>query len=187
VAGARELSLTVTAIGAVRRGRALRRDAGRAGDRLFVTGALGRMALARREAERSGRPLRHVPVARVQAGRRLAALRGRVACIDLSDGLAADLPHLLETGGLGARVDAARLPRAARFDARCRAAGLDPLETLVAGGEDYELLFALRGPWADAARLARRLGTPVREVGRLVREPGITGLPEGGWRHFGGR
>lgn len=187
ISAARETSFTLTVLGSVARGRALRRDAARVGDALFVTGALGRSALARRRAQRSGRPGRFVPEPRLEAGRALSRLGVRVACIDLSDGLAADLRHLLAPRGLGADLESEALPRPRGFESACAAAGLDPLKTLSAGGEDYELLFALGDPWAGTRRLAelsKRLGLALSRIGRVSAVPGIRGLPGGGWRHF---
>ncbi len=182
---ASELSLTITVIGAVARGRELRRDAARAGDRLFVTGTLGGAALERARAERGRGRVRHVPVPRLRAGRALATLAGRVACIDVSDGLDADLAHLLEGRRLGAEIDAARLPVPAGFRAACARAGLDPAALARGGGEDYELLFTLGRGAPSEARLARRLGVRVTEIGRLVGRAAGGPAPAGrGWRHF---
>lgn len=183
VARARETSFHVTVVGAVARGRALRRDAARAGDVLLVTGVLGRAALARARAEGRGRPNRDVPPDRIAAGRALSRMGQRVACIDLSDGLAADLPHLLHSG-LGAEIDAAALPRARGFDPACADLELDAAALLAGGGEDYELLFALAAAVADPKRLAKRLGVRVSAIGQVAARPGIRGLPRGGWRHF---
>jgi len=187
VARARRTSLTVTAVGAVERGRSLRRDAARRGDRVFVTGRLGASALARARARRSGRVL-HVPEPRLAAGRALARARWSGACIDLSDGLVADLRHVLEASDVGACIDAAAIPRRRAFEAACRRVRLDPARTLLAGGEDYELLFTVRPVAPSAAVLTRRLGVDVREIGSIVarglRIAGAAPPPVGGYRHF---
>ncbi len=179
LASAGEWSLHVTVIGRCSKGRALRRRGLASGDGLFVTGALGGAALARLRADRSGARSTRVPTPRIEAGRALARLTGTRACIDLSDGLSTDLAHLLEADGLGAEVDASRLPRPRGFDRGCRALGLDPLEVLTGGGEDYELLFAFRSGrnQTSEATLARRLGVEVRRIGWIRREPGVVGLP----------
>jgi len=182
VTRARELSATLTAIGAVRRGHALRRGGGRAGDRLFVTGALGRSAL-----ERARGRVRHAAAPRLAVGRRLARLRGVGACIDVSDGLLGDLGHVCRASRVAARIDATRVPRPAGFEAACRRLGLDAERLALAGGEDYELLFSVRSRGPGAADLARRLGLPVTEIGRLeAGRPRVRGVPPGalGWRHF---
>ena len=182
VTRARDISLTLTALGAVRRGHALRRDRGRAGDRLFVTGALGQSAL-----ERARGRVRTVPELRIAAGRRLARLSDVGACIDLSDGLASDLLQLCRASGVSARIEPARVPTPAGFAGACARARLDPLQLALMGGEDYELLFSVRRTGPGGAALTRRLRVPVSEVGRL--EPGrprVRGLPirAEGWRHF---
>ena len=187
VSRARETSFHVTVLGAVKRGCALQRCGAKPGDVLFVTGPLGRAALARARAAASGRLNRDVPPDRMSVGRALAALVGtgvRVTCIDLSDGLAADLPHLLEAEGLGAEIEVAALPRPRRLAATCRGLGLEPESLLTGGGEDYELLFSLPADWGDAERVSRRVRAPVRAIGRVVGGGGSARLRPGGWRHF---
>jgi len=184
VARAREVSLTITAVGAVARGRALRRTGARARDRILVTGTLGGAALEVARAERGRGRVRGVPAPRLAAGRALARLRGVGACIDVSDGLEADLAHLLEPAGLAGALDPARLPRPRGFDAACRRLGLDPERLVLGGGEDYELLFTLRPGTPSAARLARRLGVEVTEIGRVLRRPRGRTPPPRGFRHF---
>jgi len=179
-------SLTMTVVGRVERGRALRRGRVRAGDRLFVTGRLGAGALARLRADRTGARMRRLPTPRLTAGRALAGLPEATGCVDLSDGLTTDLAHLLEGTGLGAEIDPAALPRPAGFEAACDRLGRDPLELICGGGEDYELLFAVRSPRGAAGlgrrslaepALSTRLGVAVREIGRVVSRPGLQGLP----------
>ena len=188
VSRARRTSLTVTAVGAVAPGRALRRDGARRGDRILVTGSLGRAALARARAEASGSPVRHVPEARLAAGLRLARAGFVGACIDLSDGLLADLRHVLRASRVGARLVLPAVPRPRGFDASCRRARIHPATALLAGGEDYELLFTVRSQAPSAAALTRRLGVHVSEIGSVVArglhvEDASTGI-SGGYRHF---
>jgi len=184
LSGARETSITLTAVGAVARGRALRRSGARPGDRICVTGALGAAALERARAERGLGRVRRVASPRLAAGRALARLPQVGACIDVSDGLEADLAHLLERGDLRAELEPAAVPRPPRFAAACARLGLDPDRLALAGGEDYELLFTVRAAGPSAAALTRRLAVPVAEIGRVRR-----GRPRGGagrgWRHFG--
>ena len=90
---------------------------------------------------------------------------------------------------MGADLDLARVPRPRGFAAACAALALDPTRLLLAGGEDYELLFTLRPGTPSAAQLSRRLGLPVAEIGRIEAGGGLRGLPPGadragGWRHF---
>jgi len=175
-----EVSLAITVLGAVRRGAALTRAGARAGDRILVTGTLGAAALDRARAGRGGRT-RYVAAPRLEAGRVLARVRGVGGCIDVSDGLESDLAHVLEAAGLSAGLDPGALPLAPGLRRGCAALGLDPVTLALGGGEDYELLFTLRPAGPSAARLARRLGVPVTEIGRVV-----AGAPprSRGWRHF---
>lgn len=184
----RETTVVLTAIGALRAGRALRRAAARPGDRVLVTGTLGGAALAVAQAAR-GRPpgRRRGPEPRLGAGRALAALPGAGACIDVSDGLLADLGHVLEASRVGATVDPARVPTPRGFARACAALGLDPVRLALAGGEDYELCFTVRQGAPGARALARRLGVRVTEIGRIEARcglRGVSGRSTTGWTHF---
>ena len=184
LARASEISVVITVLGALQRGRALLRSGARAGDRVFVTGTLGGAALARARGR-----VRVAAEPRIAAGRALARMRGVGACIDVSDGLAADLAHVCRASDVAARLDTARLPTPPGFAAACARARRDPLALALAGGEDYELLFTLRGPAASAAGLTRRLGLAVTEIGRIESgKPAVHGLPRalgaGGFTHF---
>jgi len=179
LSSAGEWSLDITVIGRCRRGRALRRKGLRPGDSLYVTGVLGQATLVRLKADRTGRRLTRVPTPRIEAGQALSRLAGTRACIDLSDGLATDLGHLLSSDGFGAEIDATVLPRPRGFLRDCALLGLDPIAVQSGGGEDYELLFAFRSERnrSAAEMLTRRLGVSVHRVGRVTSEPGIRGLP----------
>ncbi len=186
----RETSITLCVLGAVPRGRALTRSGARAGDRLFVTGELGAAALALARAERGIARLRRVPTPRLAAGRALARISQVGGCIDVSDGLEADLAHLLGAAApahaLDADLDPDKIPRPRGFAAACRRLRLDPARLVRGGGEDYELLFSLRPRGPAVSVLSRRLGVPVTEIGRVVeaRRGLRRGAPRGGWRHF---
>jgi thiamine-monophosphate kinase len=184
VTRAPETSLAITAVGAVARGRALTRRGARAGDRILVTGTLGAAALELARAERGAGRVRRVPAARIAAGRALARIRGVGACIDVSDGLEADLGHLLAPAGLRAAIDPARVPRPRGFDAACRRLAIDPDALVLGGGEDYELLFTVRPQAPGAPVLARRLGVPVTEIGRVLRHGREQPASPRGFRHF---
>jgi len=185
VSAARETSLTLTVIGAVARGRALTRGGARAGDRLCVTGRLVAAALALAKAARAGGKIRQLPVPRLHAGGVLARIATVTACIDISDGLLADAGHLLADRGLEASIDRVSVPRPARFAAACARLGVDPDRLLLEGGEDYELLFAVRGATPSVSMLSRRLGVEVSEIGRVVPAGGAPRSPlPPGWRHF---
>jgi thiamine-monophosphate kinase len=189
------LVISVGSLGALRRRGCLRRDGARPGDLLAVTGPLGASATGLRLLSegwrwgargvsgpaRSPAARRHaraalrahlMPRARLDVGP-VAAERGWCrAGLDLSDGLASDLRRLCARSRVGARIETRRVPIApsARYWAgRWR---VDPLQLALGGGEDYELLLALRP--AALARW-RRAGTPPPPLvlGRVV------GLAEG--------
>jgi thiamine-monophosphate kinase len=172
VTAAREVSVTVTVLGAVRRGRALLRSGGRPGDLLVVSGTLGDAALGIGHAvARALRTRQRRPSPRLALGRAAAGVAR--AAIDVSDGLLQDLGHLCEASGTGARVDADRLPLSGAYRRAVRGRR-DPLAGALSGGEDYELLLAVPpgriGEMRAAARAAR---TPVTIVGELERRPGV--------------
>lgn len=164
------LNLCITVMGEAPAGSALLRSGARVGDELWVSGALGdaRLALEIIRGRARGdlaavRDRLERPTPRVALGQ---ALRGlATSCIDLSDGLLGDLQHVLSASGVGATVELDALPRSASL-----AAQPAPLqrECLLAGGDDYELLFTLppgRQPPARGLRLTR--------IGRIVEAPGL--------------
>ncbi len=193
------LFIHITLTGAVEPNRALRRDGASIGDLIFVTGSLGDslagwwLLTGPRGARRRPRGLaaRHVrrliqrhlrPVPRVKAGRALSTHRLATAAIDLSDGLSGDLGHLCAQSGVGAEIDAARLPLSVSCRAFARAEGIDPVQLGLAGGEDYELLFTVpAGRRARLERLAYRLGTRLTCIGRI--EPKARGIRVRGTDH----
>jgi thiamine-monophosphate kinase len=182
VTRARQTSITITALGGVAPGRVLTRSGARVGDRILVTGELGISAL-----ERARGRVRRIPEPRIAAGRTLARLSSVTACIDVSDGLLADLAHLLEASAVGGEIDARRVPMPRGFAAACRRLERDPLQLALGGGEDYELLFTMSGNTPGSAALERRLGTPVTEIGQVT-ERGLrvrgASVKSPGWRHF---
>ena len=169
------LSIALQLTGLVPAGRALTRGGGRPGDRVFVTGTLGDAALALRllQAGRSPSPaLRRRlerPEPRLAEGQRLRGIAS--ACIDLSDGLVADLGHLCRASGCGARLQAEAIPRSAAV----RAAGDWRLP--LAGGDDYELCFTV--PPANLARL-QALDLELHPIGELVEGEGVEVLDSQG-------
>jgi thiamine-monophosphate kinase len=135
-------TICITAIGEVPPGMALERGAARPGDEIWVSGELGGAALALARPEIAAqfpeiaRRL-HSPEPRIELGERLRAVAH--AAIDVSDGLAGDLAHILERSQVSARVDYERIPKCAAF------AKLDnpqlERECVLSGGDDYELAF----------------------------------------------
>jgi len=165
-------AITIALLGEVR-GAALRRDAARPGDSIYVTGTLGDAAAGlqiltgRLAAEPRARRflVKRLlqPAARIEAGMRLARIVPAPAAIDVSDGLWQDLGHVLERSGTGAEIDAAAIPLSRAYRATL---GNDPA-LAISGGDDYELLFCLRRE-IPASALTRRLGVPVSRIGRIT-------------------
>lgn len=133
------------------------------------------------------------PEVRLRTARDLHFYRP-TSLMDVSDGLAQDLHHLAEASRVALEVEAEALPRAASFRRLCAELELDPVETMLQGGEDYELVFTA-GPAAAEKLGARPVlgGVPVTRIGRVVAgSPGVwlrTGgrqrpLAAKGYRHF---
>lgn len=167
-ANAGGLLLSVAVVGFVEKDRLVRRTGSRPEDAIFVTGELG--------GSRSGRHLDFEP--RLEEARWLAAHCLPHAMIDLSDGLAGDLRHLLAAGGVGAELRAESIPisRAAREQARRSPDAHPPLVGALTDGEDFELLFTVGAPDAvgllDAWR-ARFPGVRLTCIGRITAQPGL--------------
>lgn len=186
-----QLNITATVLGEVEAGCAATRTGAVPGDRIAVTGTLGdaaaALALGDKAPEELRRRLRR-PEPRLEAGSMLSA-RCR-AMIDISDGLVADLGHLLGAGH-GARVELSALPSSEALmtsvpDAERR------WRMQLTGGNDYELLVVL-APGADIDDLTRAAGIGLSEIGQIEEDPGIRcirpdgtamELPDGGWDHF---
>lgn len=166
------LTIAITVMGRVPAERALRRDGARPGDDIWVSGALGAAALAVAQRSRG-------EVADAEAARRLdwpmprlatgLGLRGMAtAAMDISDGLAGDLAHLLSASGqrlgtpLGAELMAAALPLAAPLRQLPQA---EARHLLLHGGDDYELLFT--APPGARERIRALCPTACR-IGRIV-------------------
>jgi thiamine-monophosphate kinase len=181
------------------------RSGARAGDDIYVSGAIGDSFLGLEllrgrltlPPETGGDFLRrrHLrPTPRLELGQALVAAGAVAAMIDVSDGLAADLGHLLTaSGGLGAELESSRLP----FSAPARAvlaSGRVKVAELLTGGEDFELLFTAPPEQAERiAEIAAAVALPVTRIGRITATPGLyLAAPEGttelsckgGYDHF---
>jgi len=157
------LNIAVQLLGSVPQGAALRRSGARAGDAVYVTGTPGDAAAGREPGQRSAalRERCEFPVPRVTAGQ---ALRGIAsACIDVSDGLAADLGKLATASGLEARLQPLLLPLSE--DLLAFAGPQRAVELALSGGEDYELCFTV--PPARQAGLAAALPPELCRITRI--------------------
>ena len=205
------LSIAVTAMGWVEAGAALRRDGARIGDEVWVTGTLGDAAAALVLGGHVPLPLDGAAMPVVEAGN-AAVLRARLArptprvvvgralaglahaCVDVSDGLLADLGHICRRSGVGAEIEIAQLPASPAL----RAAFADDVLRAVlqaSGGDDYELCFTVAPSRAAPLRAAlAQSGTVATRVGHIVAGAGVRALradgsawlaPRQGHVHFG--
>lgn len=210
------LNLCITVFGEVRPGHALRRDAAQAGHHIYLTGRTGEARLALALIQGADWAIEHAhkdalaqvrerldrPTPRLAMGQALAAINqtqrqsatnatGAIAAIDVSDGLAGDLAHILAASGAGAELHWAQLPIAPAL------ARLPPAwqqECLLRGGDDYELVFtAAPEHHAAICAAAKASQTPLRQIGRVTTEPGLflldakgqrTALATRGFDHF---
>lgn len=196
------LGLCIQVHGLVERGGMLRRDGARPGDAVYVTGSLGDAAAAlplitrhrgevpEREHNDTLLSAYYQPESRIAAG---IALRGLASsAIDLSDGLAPDLGHILRASGVGAKVTLPALPLSESLKATVPQGR--QLELAVGGGDDYELCFtAAPSDCPRVERLLGELGVPLSRVGEIVSGDGLlwldgqgrpVTLQVSGYRHF---
>lgn len=192
------LSIGITALGLIEPGQALRRDGAQAGDELWVSGTLGDGAAALAQW-RDAVPVDHDlrarldrPTPRVELGR---ALRGiATSCIDVSDGLLADLTHVCTASGVGAELQLDALPASKALQTAFDAATVRRLQAT--GGDDYELCFTVPAMYRDRLEMiANETGTPVTRIGRIIEggrvivrtdDGGVWMPPSTGFVHFGG-
>jgi thiamine-monophosphate kinase len=193
------LTISVAVHGFVPPGKALMRAGAQVGDAVLVTGTLGDAAAGLRLLQQGSRgdaqssyliERLHRPTPRVAAG---LALRGHAnACIDVSDGLLADLGHICTSSNVGAEIEAALLPRSsALLDLFDEATACD---FALSGGDDYELCFTV--PLQHVARVQTdlaRLGCGATRIGRVVEGEGVSvrdregrtlAQAQQGWDHF---
>jgi len=180
------LTIGIQIMGLVPHGQALKRAGARPGDRIYVTGLLGEAALGLRMTQgqlklpdeylanvltQFNRPMPRVPV-----GLRLRGLAS--ACIDISDGLAADLGHILAASKVGARIHLKRLPLSPAYDAVFEQVGW---QAALAGGDDYELCFTIPPAQETAFRIASaHFGVPCSYIGDIETEAGLRVMDEQG-------
>jgi len=190
------MAFTLQAHGLVEPGRALLRSGAKPGDALYVTGSLGGAGAALKlmpddeaEVPDALRKRLEQPEPRVETGRAIAGIAS--SCIDLSDGLAGDLQHVLDASGCGAVVELERLPLLP--ETRAFMQRHDDWQLPLTAGDDYELLFTVPSLKQQAlqARLPE-LGCEVTRIGRIESEPGLRFVDEAGimrqpghaWDHF---
>ena len=180
------LNICITVIGQVPPGQALLRSGARVGDDIWVSGLLGDARLAlevfRGTVALSGpdfeqvRRAMELPQPRVALGLALRSVAS--SAIDLSDGLLGDLGHILQRSGVGAQLQVETLPRSALLGTQDAAL---QHTCVLAGGDDYELLFtAAAGRRGDVLAAAQQIGVRVTRCGVITAEPGLQLLDAAG-------
>lgn len=179
------LNLCVTIFGEVDAANALRRSGAKVGDEIWVSGTLGDAALAllhlQQRVKLSDEELAAVELALHQPQPRVAlglALRGIAhSAIDISDGLLADLGHILDSSGVAAKIHYAALP----ISATLRRYPQFEKQARLSGGDDYELCFTVPSSHrADVLRIARQLALPLSCIGNIVAGKGCVVLDAAG-------
>ena len=177
-------SFTVTVLGEMDADAVLYRSGARPGDTVFVSGDMGFAAagldllqsgLAEKEADFAPFAAKHLnPEARVVLGRQLAAGGLVHALMDSSDGLATDLSHICAASRLGAQVFAENLPIPPPLRHAAALCAADPLDWVLRGGEDFELIFtAASENEARLRAIAQSCGLALHAVGRMDEAPGL--------------
>ena len=177
------LSMSVQIMGFVPEGQALKRSGAQPGDAVFLTGSIGDAGLGLLLKQGLGQGLKQAasdsseflvkrleyPTPRIAAGLALRALA--TSAIDISDGLAADLGHVLTASGVGASIDITRLPLSSAFLSLVTA---DDWQSAVSAGDDYELCFT--APMAQQANVLERLqaaACPCVRIGEITAQSGL--------------
>ncbi|MSP04441.1 MAG: thiamine-phosphate kinase [Acetobacteraceae bacterium] len=188
------IALSLTVIGHAAPGQTPRRGGAAAGDEIWVSGTIGDGALGLavaqgRLADPTGHLLDRYQLPRPRLGLALGGIAS--ASMDISDGLVQDLAHICRHSNLAAEIEATLVP----LSDAARAAGPGWRDTILTGGDDYEILLAVPSARAaDLKAVAMRAAIMVTRIGRLeAGPPGVTVLDAngnpiplntGGWSHF---
>ena len=184
------LTISITALGTIAKGRTLRRGGARPGDIVFVSGTIGDagagLSILLREEGEDFSDDEHdyltyrycLPEPRTALGPLLIGLA--TAALDVSDGLLADLGHIAEVSGVQIIVEAARIPLSDAYVSFAGSSGSTILDAVTAG-DDYEIAFTAPPSAREAVALAAKsAGVPVREIGRVEEGNGVLFLDESG-------
>ncbi len=174
------MAFSVTIMGEVARGQALRRAGAKVGDEIWVSGTLGDAALALAYLQRRIQitphaaaavlPRLHRPTPRIRLGQALLGIAH--SAIDISDGLLADLGHVLQASNVGAEIRLDALP----LSETLRAYWQEDVarHAALTGGDDYELCFTAKAAQhAAILKIGKRLKLPLACIGRITRETGL--------------
>lgn len=198
--GPRNLSLHI--MGLLPSGKALSRGNARVGDDVYVSATLGDAALAlqclegnlvfRESQKQNLLPALHKPEPQVELGQGLLNIAS--SCIDISDGVAADLAHVAEQSKVSMHIDVAKLPISAEYRQYLSMGG--NYDLALTGGDDYQLAFtAVRDRRGELLELAQRLDVQVTKIGKVIEQTDVAvslnndGEPyqlgeQSGYQHF---
>ena len=183
------LTLNIVALGEVAQGKMLLRSDARAGDDVWVSGTIGDAFLGLKclrdeklgvsDAQRRAVIGRYrLPVPRVAVGQGLIGLA--TACVDVSDGLVADLGHIAKASKVAIRIEGALVPLSAAANG-CLRSGAVSLAELVTGGDDYELAFtAPVGVRAKIEAIESASRVALTRIGKVAEGKGVTVLDDAG-------
>lgn len=167
----RDIAINVGVVGRCERGRAVTRSDARVGDGIFVTGTLGDSGAGlkallgdlAKDSDVGYLVERHLrPTPRLKEGKELASTGLVGAMMDISDGIASDLGHILRASRVGAIVELSSLPLSPSLERLCDTMGWDRYELATSAGEDYELL--LTAP----KEILHRVDFPLYQIGEIV-------------------
>jgi thiamine-monophosphate kinase len=185
--------INLTVVGEVEKGSVVRRDGARCGDKIVVTGSLGEaecgLSILKKGCSGMDKIIKKhtMPSPRVKEARAIISTCKISAMIDISDGLVADLYHIVEASGVGANIYLEKLPLSQDLKRQAKLLSLDPVELALYGGEDYELLFT-----AKELTSIPQLEVPLTVIGEIIQEKGLFLIYNGkkekifpkGYRHF---
>ncbi len=203
------LVIDITVLGTVKRRQVLTRSGARAGDDLYVSGTVGTAAAGLQMLQARARPsapddgrdraggesciTRYLyPEPRLRLGSLLGRNRAATACMDSSDGLADAVHQLAEASGVGATIEAEAVPLEADARRWFEERGTDPVREAITGGDDYELLIAVRPRVRGRLTAAlRHGGTPLTRIGTCTADRALVLRQNGagqplprGYSHF---
>jgi thiamine-monophosphate kinase len=203
------LVIDITVLGTVKRRQVLTRSGARAGDDLYVSGTVGTAAAGLQMLQARARPsatddagdrasvesciTRYLyPEPRLRLGSLLGRNRAAMACMDSSDGLADAVRQLAEASGVGATIEAEAVPLEADARRWFEERGTDPVREAITGGDDYELLIAVRPRVRGRLTAAlRHGGTPLTRIGTCTADRALVLRQNGagqplprGYSHF---
>ena len=181
-----QIFLSLTIVGSVQATRALTRNRAEVGDRVYVTGTIGdanaglRILQTHSKDSRRFSPSsaekflirRHIrPTPRIQVGQLLVDRNIAHAAIDLSDGLSSDVGHVCEESQVGVEIRGQALPLSSQLRAFAQRNKLDPLELVLQGGEDYELLFTAPAKHHQRVmHVSKQTNVPISWIGEIKPE-----------------